>query len=152
MEQPAVPFHVMDRAAQGRRMDVGASAVLPRVQMVQFAAFDGHCAARVGAPAVGGADRPALRLGEQALGSAQVKWQGLAVEDDRKDSGVAHGGAQFTGRERQPRGAHGIARCSAEHFLVVQNNADLRGGQASTAGACPVIGLMVLTGSMVFEQ
>jgi len=47
VEQAAVPFNMMHRAAQVRGADVGIATLFPRIQMIQLAAFGRHTAPRI---------------------------------------------------------------------------------------------------------
>lgn len=80
----------MVTAEQHAVVDVGASALLPGVDVVGFGPGDGAIALREPASAVAGGEGVALPGGEEPLQSADVERAGAGfVKEDRQDAGVA---------------------------------------------------------------
>ena len=88
---------VMMPAQRDRVGEVGLSAVLPWVSVVEFAPGDGSFAAVCGAGLMCSRDRDSVGLGEKPLGSSEVEWDGFAAEDHGDDPCVAGEPACFSG-------------------------------------------------------
>ena len=104
-------------------VDVGGSACLPGVDVVDLAAVHGDLAAGEGAVSVAEADGVALCGGGEASAASEVQDLGLAAEDDGQDLRVAQQPAQLSRRDRgsvgqQARGV-GASRRSASCMRTV---------------------------------
>ena len=88
---------VMMPAQRDRVVEVGLSAVLPGILVVEFAPGDGSFAAVGCAGLMLFADGDAVGLAEQPFGSSEVEGHGCATEDHGDDSCVAGESAGFSG-------------------------------------------------------